>query len=389
MLNFSVSCHFAVTKRFVTTAVFLAVAGCGLSPNQGNSQSNNGPALAETGRVYALIDEDEGADQLRQSGQNLGYRADEVIDLPALGMIMLPFDLPQDVSGKQAIDALEDAVPSSTVGVNHAYQLQATLGRADQNFANSLMEWPRGGCSAVQSIGLIDGGVIADALPTTDVRLTQRDFAPASPSGQRHGTETASVMVDPTRLRNVSLFSANIVSRSDTGQDQASATSIVEALNWMVQNRVGVANISLAGPNNKLMALAVTEATKRGLIIVAAAGNDRRVAQVQYPAALEGVIAVTAVDARKQVYSTAVRGSHIDFAAPGVDIFVGSQKDGRYVSGTSLAAPFVSAILATQANPNPERLKASSLDLGKVGKDAIFGDGLVQANQICGQTQGA
>lgn len=375
-----------VLKRLLAVPFFLAIAGCGLAPGLGNSQSSTGPNLAETGKVYALIDEGLGAGDLRKSGQALGYDANPTINLPALGLVMVPFDLPETVSGKQAIDALENAVPQSTVGVNHAYQLQAvSTSNTRKTFANTLIGWPAGGCLARQSIGLIDGGVNLAALPQTDAKVMQKSFAATSTLGQRHGTETASVLTDPSRLSGARVFSANVVSQDANGQAQASATNIVEALNWLAANNVGVANISLAGPFNKLLALGVDAASQRGLTIVAAAGNDWRVAPVQYPAALPSVVAVTAIDARQRVYATAVRGDHVDFAAPGVDIFVGSSEGGRYVTGTSMAAPFVSALLASYGRADLAQIRAESLDLGRSGKDDIFGHGLIQARDVCGR----
>src|SRR6185369_5392587 len=80
------------------------------------------------------------------------------------------------------------------------------------------------------------------------------------------------------------------------GQSRASAFAIAAALDWMVQNRVAVVNISLAGDNNALVALAVHRASERGTIVVAAAGNAGPDAPPSYPGALPEVIAVTAVD---------------------------------------------------------------------------------------------
>ncbi|WP_420861221.1 S8 family serine peptidase [Algirhabdus cladophorae] len=375
---------FALKRKFMAVALFATLAGCGLAPYAVNSQAG-APALAETGRVYALTPDADGPENLRRSAQDLGYEPDTAINLPALGLVMVPVDIPQDVTGKQAIDALEDAVPGSTVGVNHAYQLQATAASTDRRtFANSLINWPTGGCRAVTAIGLIDGGVAQNALSEGDTVLNRRNFVEPSAGGLRHGTETASVLADPSRMKNVVLYSANVVTRDKDGFDQAGAASIVEALNWLVASGVRVANVSLAGPPNKLLAQAVDAASARGLVLVAAAGNDRRVAALQYPAALPSVVAVTAVDARQKIHPTAVRGGHIDFAAPGVDIFVGAQDTGRFVSGTSLAAPFVSALLATQTETDPKVLVDASVDLGRPGKDSIFGHGLIQADAVCG-----
>jgi minor extracellular protease Epr len=82
-------------------------------------------------------------------------------------------------------------------------------------------------------------------------------------------------------------------------------------------------------------------------VFVGAAGNGGPNAAAGYPAAYEEVIAVTAVDRRGGNWDHANRGTYIDIAAPGVQIRTAlpGGKDGL-VSGTSFAAPFVTAAVA-------------------------------------------
>ena len=126
------------------------------------------------------------------------------------------------------------------------------------------------------------------------------------------------------------------------------------------------------------------------MIIVAAVGNDGAGAAPRYPAALPNVVAVTAVDARGRIYDKAVRGAHVDAAAPGVDIYVDTGGAGHFVSGTSMAVPFVTARIAADpalygapAGAIRQRLGASTVDLGQPGRDAIYGAGLVVAGPDC------
>jgi subtilisin family serine protease len=118
--------------------------------------------------------------------------------------------------------------------------------------------------------------------------------------------------------------------------------------------------------------------------MIAAAGNDGR-ERAAYPAAHPSVIAVTAVDAAFRRYRDANYGDHIEFSAPGVDIYVASSRGGNYASGTSYAAPIVTALAArlgaggglslTQIR---DRLRGSAVDLGPDGFDSEFGWGLVR-----------
>jgi subtilisin family serine protease len=148
---------------------------------------------------------------------------------------------------------------------------------------------------------------------------------------------------------------------------------------------VGVINVSLVGPRNAALARVVAAVQVRGVLVVAAVGNDGPAAPPLYPAALPGVIAVTGVDGRDRVLPEAGRGSHVVFAAPGADLRAADLKHGyATVRGTSYAAPIVAGLLAGLLRPEPgsganalQALTITARDLGPRGRDAIYGYGLV------------
>src|SRR3546814_13433410 len=75
---------------------------------------------------------------------------------------------------------------------------------------------------------------------------------------------------------------------SDWSSDVCSsdlASAIARALGWLVQRGVAVTTISLVGPDNKLLATAVSRAQQRGMLIVAAVGNDGPAAPPAYSSA--------------------------------------------------------------------------------------------------------
>jgi subtilisin family serine protease len=184
-------------------------------------------------------------------------------------------------------------------------------------------------------------------------KLHQRSFVEPGrvAADPGHGTAVAALLVGapdpriPPRgaafLPDADLYAAGIFARQSSGQSEADALAIAEALDWMVQKHVRVVNVSLAGDNSALMALAVRRASSQGTILIAAAGNAGPNAPPAYPGALPEVIAVTAVDQQGAVFAEANRGSYIAFAAPGVRIWVpATDGQGRYETGTSFAAPF-------------------------------------------------
>ena len=100
------------------------------------------------------------------------------------------------------------------------------------------------------------------------------------------------------------------------------------ALDWLSAERTPVVNLSLAGPDNMIVALAVQRAAAKGMVLVAAAGNDGPAASPAYPAAYPSVLAVAAVDAHRNPDPEGNRGDYIAFAAPGIQIWTPSHDGG-------------------------------------------------------------
>jgi subtilisin family serine protease len=153
-------------------------------------------------------------------------------------------------------------------------------------------------------------------------------------------------------------------------------------------------NLSLSGPANTVLQKAIEAAQAKGVVIIAAAGNNGAGAEPSYPAAYPEVIAVTAVDQDLNVYRRATQGEYVDLAAPGVNVWTASsQASGALRAGTSYAVPFVSAaaglLLASNPGLDPKvvqsRLEAHTRDLGKPGWDPTYGFGLIQVAGLCAQ----
>jgi thermitase len=111
---------------------------------------------------------------------------------------------------------------------------------------------------------------------------------------------------------------------------------------------------------------AVKEASRKQILFVAAAGNERSNSDhvKYYPADydLPNIISVTAIDPRTNVLSTSNYGVQtVDIAAPGENIY-STLPDGKYgiMTGTSQATAFVSGVAALIKANNPE-MKADSI----------------------------
>jgi hypothetical protein len=225
-------------------------------------------------------------------------------------------------------------------------------------------------------LGLIDTGIEATHPAIRGSAVEQRGFA-GPPRMGAHGTAVASLMVGSDGAFRGGAPGAPLKVADIYGGQPAggSSTALAAALSWMVEGRVRVVNISLVGPRNALVERAVERAQARGLILVAAVGNDGPAAPPLYPAAYAGVVGVTAVNARDQVLPEAGRGAQVDLAAPGADMAAAGQA-GTYVTvrGASFASPIVAGLIARDGLSQVVR---SGRDLGQGGRDPVYGDGLV------------
>src|SRR3546814_12841191 len=114
----------------------------------------------------------------------------------------------------------------------------------------------------------------------------------------------------------------------------------------MAANGVRIVTISLVGPDNPLLAGAVSAARRKGLILVAAVGNDGPAAPPAFPASYDGVVAVTGVDGRNRALIEAGRALPLDYSAPGADMVAATLTgEASRVRGTSFAAPFLAGSL--------------------------------------------
>jgi subtilisin family serine protease len=244
-------------------------------------------------------------------------------------------------------------------------------------------------------IGMIDTPVDLDYGDTLQSPLIERiELVPAGDAQNRlHGTEVAGIMVSKNprigiapdaKLVAISAFSTN---PSNPGERRSNSGLVARALELAMKQGVDVLNLSFAGQSDPVVDRLVAEAVKRGIVVVASAGNNGPNAQPAYPAAIPGVIAVTAVDRQESVFGQANRGDYIALAAPGVGILTTAPRGAfQLSSGTSLATAHASGVIALLLAANrqaftPEVLNRTAVDLGKPGRDSDYGFGLINTEQ--------
>jgi hypothetical protein len=267
-------------------------------------------------------------------------------------------------------------------------------------------------CAEGVKIGVVDTG-----FDETHPAFTKRAVKPTivmRPEGNAapnwHGTSVLSLLAGapksstPGLIPNANFLIADIFFKDDRGLAQTDTVRILEALQRLDEKGAQIINMSLVGPRDELVRRRIVDmSTRKGVLFIAAAGNDGKDAPPGYPAAYEEVIAVTAVDSMRQSYADANRGSYISVAAPGVKIWTAypGNKEAM-VSGTSFAVPFVTAIAAASyktsrlktlladkrgpLDPKGAILAAFSIDKlgnGEPADQRIYGLGLVKAPSSC------
>jgi subtilase family protein len=300
------------------------------------------------------------------------------------------------------------AVPSNpSPGVN--LDRRAGACAPDRCFGISVINWqPQlAACARGIKIGIIDTGVDKNHPAFAGIHFKHEDFVPSNSKkpSNHHGTGVFSLLAGnprsstPGLVPDATFLFGDAFFADRNGNAMSDTITMLKALNWLKGAGVDIANLSFAGPPDELVHDAIKELAKTGTVILAAAGNEGQDAPPSYPAAYKEVIAVTAVDRNLAPYAYANRGSHIDVAAPGVDVWTAlpNRREGLQ-TGTSFAVPFVTSVVALSYRPEertahtdplaPKRQALAQLQknikvIGGRGQAPIFGAGLVQAPSHC------
>ncbi len=322
------------------------------------------------------------------------------------GLTLRRLRIPPGVALLQARETVRALPSGGNADFNHFYRWQQSVGggcRGGHCLGWDMVGWTAAAvesCGIGVAIGMIDTGFDPSHPAFAGTRFELHRVLPPDEvsAPPAHGTAVASVLVGATTGRWPGLLPqarlvAVDVSHRSRGDERADLFSILLALDLVTSRGPRVVNLSMAGPPNLALERMLERLIEdRSLVLVAAAGNAGHEAPPAYPAAYPGVIAVTAVDRRGEVYRRAGRGGHIDFAAPGVAVWaVGLDRGTHRHSGTSFATPFVTAAAALAVHRQPDlsaeavvaALAGTARDLGIPGRDDVFGHGLPQLGKLC------
>jgi subtilisin family serine protease len=238
-----------------------------------------------------------------------------------------------------------------------------------------------------------DGNGFIDDVNGWNFTASQQGGNPNVADEYGHGTNVAGIVgaisgnsLGVAGLAKCTLLPVKVLDAQNNGQYSWWAAGI----RYAVQQGARVINLSLGGQSTSYSVLksAVDYALANNVVIVASMGNERSETP-DYPAAFDGVIAVGATGpddnwVRSFSWDTTKGsnfGNHISVSAPGSFIYGLDYKNHAnfqsYWSGTSQAAPMVSAVCALLLSQSPGRTPAEIKRLIEAGAEDGVGDASV------------
>ena len=259
--------------------------------------------------------------------------------------------------------------------------------------------WQRSTGAGV-TVAVIDSGVDAahpdlagQVLPGIDY-VTGTTGVSSDPNG--HGTHVSGTIAalagNGVGVAGVAPHVKILPIRALDANGSGFMSAVANGLVYAADHGAQVVNMSIgSGSQVGAVTNAISYARSKGLVVVAAAGNNRAGGSpISYPAADAGVIAVASTDSADVYSSFSNRGSYVDIAAPGSSILSTlpvAMSSYAYYSGTSMASPHIAAVAALLKAYNPAlspdqvelAMTSSAVDLGTAGKDVDYGYGRVDA----------
>ncbi len=309
--------------------------------------------------------------------------------LEALALVLVVLEVPEDRTD-EVLQRLRSRYPAAVFDRHVIYTAAEgphETSRQPLRYAARLIGAPEvpPRLPAPVRIGIVDGEPDpAVGLEAENIALLPLVEAPA---GAEHATAVACLLAcapatgAPGLARGAGLVFVAVLAADRSGRARSDTYTVARALDALVGRRVELVHMSLGGAADAVLVRVVERVLPKVRGFVAAGGNGGSEGPAPFPATHPGVIAVAAVDADAKPWRGGTRGPHIAIAAPGVDLWL-PVGGGRYFTGTSFAAPFVTAALAARLagrqSTQVSALCGEAIDLPPAGRDDATGCGLLQ-----------
>lgn len=330
-----------------------------------------------------------------------GYGATNVIAAPN-NQYVLQFDSAE--KKMEALDQLEKNSSVLSVDENQKMDLYETTynswGIAAMGLNNTIASINPANLSEVH-VAVVDTGCDVNLVNKYYAGKISESYNALNQSStvsdvNGHGTHITGTIAEGTPA-NVKIIPVKASSGSELW-----TTDIIAGINYIVYyEKADVLNMSFGSSiYTDSLYTAIESANQKGIITVAASGNDNSPSK-SYPAAFDNTISISSVDFNLKKSSFSNYGSTIDFAAPGSNIkstlsknmTLSGNTDGdddfEAISGTSMATPHAANAVAILKSYNKNLMKDDVVDLlknyavkdlGEIGKDKYYGNGFIYFN---------
>jgi len=204
-------------------------------------------------------------------------------------------------------------------------------------------------------VGIIDTGIDynhADLRKNIREGVCTLDGKSSFMDDYGHGTHVAGVIGanNTNGMVGINPYVDFYIVKAFDKKGSGNLSDIIEGFEWLMRRNVSIINMSFStSENSQSFVRAVQSLEERGIVLVAAAGNDG--GEVNFPARFPQVIAVSAINKEDRIADFSSHGPEINFCAPGVNItstWIGSGYAEK--SGTSFAAPHIAGAVADVIN---------------------------------------
>lgn len=336
------------------------------------------------------------------------YGADRIIHSASTGSYLLEYE--SDAAAEAALPDLQAQYGKDSCWLDSPSEGASILGEAESE--KQFRSW---GAQALEldliqenpqikdhlnhepiTVAIIDTGLDPESTFWADRAVSAKsyDFVNASSqfsevlsgSAAGHGTMVASIL-DDLLFDQAELMILRVFDNSGS----ASRVRVLNALEYAIENGADVINLSLgwegADDSYTFLNQLLDKAHEQGIAVICASGNRGTDANTCYPASYETTISVAAANHQDEHPNFSNYGSSVTLSAPGQRIkTIGPEDRIMSSSGTSFAAPHITAVAASLLALNPEQnadqireaLISCARDLGDEGWDPYFGWGMPQ-----------
>lgn len=195
-----------------------------------------------------------------------------------------------------------------------------------------------------------------------------------------HGTSVSSIISDINP--HAEIYSVRVLNENNA----AGLSSVIRGIEWCMENDIDIINMSFGTKqDSEILHQVISRAYKKGILLVAAAGNSDEKG-VDYPAAYPEVMAVGGITSQGEKAEESSVGREVEIVAPGDSVEAKGLFQGQVVAGgTSIAAPHVAGVASLlwqqDSTRSAETVRTSLNESAKtMGNTEKFGHGVLDAD---------